>query len=598
MTDRDNATTDTELEKPPAPAALPPGNEPTPAATAAANNGASAGADADADDAGQDNVVYPRGAKLILIIASVCLCVFLVALDQTIIAPALGAITGEFASVRDIGWYGAAYLLTTTALQPVYGSLYRMFDVKLTFLAAVGLFELGSLVCAVAPSSNAFIVGRALAGVGTAGLFSGGVVILSYTLPLRKRPAAFGLIGAMWGVASVAGPLLGGAFTDHVTWRWCFYVNLPIGGAAAVFILLFLHIRRENNPAGESWYRRVLNLDLLGTAMLIPAVVCLLLALQWGGTEHPWNSSVVIGLFVGFGVMILIFAGIQLWRGDKGTLPPRLFKNRNVLLAMLFAFFFGAAFFPLMYYLALYFQAIQNDTAVEAGIKLLPLLIAVVIVSVASGGLITAVGYYNPFVLPCMILFTVGSGMITTFSLDSPLRVWFGYQVLTGLGVGAGFQTGVLVVQNHVPLEWVPVGTACVQFFQSLGGAIFIAVAQAIFQNGLTEGIERDAPGIPPQAFINSGASEVRRVLAQLNATQYTTAVLNAYLQGLRHSYFITVGCAAAAFVVACGFSWKKIKKHNPGAAGEAGAVENGEAKADADKESTKEGAKEGEEKA
>ncbi|KAK3995905.1 putative HC-toxin efflux carrier [Cladorrhinum sp. PSN332] len=519
--------------------------------------------DADAD------IVYPHGPTLVLIISSLCLCVFLVALDQTIIAPALGAITGEFASVKDIGWYGASYLLTTTALQPTYGSLYRMFSVKWVFLAAVFIFEIGSLVCAVAPSSNAFIVGRAVAGVGTAGLFSGSVVILSYTLPLRKRPAAFGLIGAMWGISAVAGPLLGGVFTDKVTWRWCFYINLPIGGAAMVAVLFFLKIENKKKgieDEGLSIWARVMKLDLLGTAMLVPAIVCLLLALQWGGTEYAWNSATIIGLFVGFVVMTAIFAGIQVWKGDNGTLPPRLFKDRNVVCALLFAFFFGAGFFPLVYYLALYFQAIQGDTAVQAGIKLLPMLIAVVITSVSTGGLITVVGYYNPFVLPCMVLFAVGAGMITTFDLDTPFSQWFGYQVLAGLGIGVGFQTGVLVVQNVMPLEWIPVATACIQFFQSIGGAIFIAVAQAVFQNGLIDGVEKNT-NLPPGLFINIGASEVRQVLEDPNsptyAPQFVDAVLTAYMQGLRNTYYISVACASAAFVTALGLSWKKIKKHN-----------------------------------
>ncbi|KAK0707528.1 major facilitator superfamily domain-containing protein [Lasiosphaeris hirsuta] len=551
-----DATTDTEPEKSQTDASVNIDAEPDTVSPAPAP------VPAPAIDHGQDRESYPHGAKLVLIISSLCLAVFLVALDQTIIAPALGAITGEFSSVKDIGWYGAAYLLSTTALQPTYGSLYHMFSVKWVYLMAVFLFEIGSLVCALAPTSNAFIVGRALAGVGTAGLFSGSVVILSYTLPLRKRPMAFGLIGAMWGVASVAGPLLGGAFTDHVTWRWCFYVNLPIGGAAMLAIFFFLKINRVENPDNETFLQRILRLDLLGTAMLIPAIISLLLALQWGGTEYAWNSSVVIGLFVGAALMTIVFVGIQIWKGDKGTLPPRLFKSRDVLCAMLFAFFFGASFFPLVYYLSLYFQAIQGDSAVQAGIKLLPLLIAVVITSVATGGLISVVGYYNPFVLPSMVLFTVGSAMITTFQLDSPFRVWFGYQVIAGLGIGVGFQVGVLVVQNTMPLEWVPVGTACVQFFQSMGGAIFIAVAQSVFQNGLAEGVARDAPGLPPDLFINSGASQVRQILIELHAEQYTEAVLGAYLQGLRNSYYITVACGACAFIAACGFRWKKIKKH------------------------------------
>ncbi len=300
---------------------------------------------------GEEDVVYPSGPKLILIIVSLCLSVFLVALDQTIIAPALGKITDDFQSITDIGWYGAAYLLTTTSLQPSYGKIYRYFSVKYTFLTAVFIFEAGSLLCALAPTSTAFIIGRALAGMGTAGLFSGAVVILSYTLPLRRRPAAFGLIGAMWGLASVAGPLLGGVFTDHATWRWCFYVNLPIGGVAMGAILLFLKIDRADNPEQLTLAQRILKLDLLGAGIFIPAIVCLLLALEWGGTQYPWNSSRIIGLFVGFGLMIIVFIGIQIWKGDDGTLPPRLFKNRNVLCAMLFAFFFGAGFFPLVYYL-------------------------------------------------------------------------------------------------------------------------------------------------------------------------------------------------------------------------------------------------------
>ncbi|OIW24867.1 MFS general substrate transporter [Coniochaeta ligniaria NRRL 30616] len=512
-----------------------------------------------------DDRVYPKGLKLFLIIFALCMSVFLVALDQTIIAPALGTITAEFQSVSDIGWYGAAYLLSTTCLQPTYGTVYRVFDVKTTYLAAVAVFELGSLVCATAPSSNAFIVGRAVAGMGTAGMFSGSVVILSYTLPLRQRPAAFGLIGGMWGIASVAGPLLGGAFSDHVTWRWCFYINLPIGGAAIAAIVFFLHINRVNSPKNLDLRTRLGELDFIGTAVLIPAVIMLLLALQWGGTAYAWKSAHIIGLFCGFGVMTVIFVGIQLWKGDEGTLPPRLFKNRNVLCAMMFSFFFGAGFFPLVYYLSLYFQAIQGDSAVQAGIKLLPMLIAVVVTSVMTGGLISVVGYYNPFILPCMVLFAVGAGMITTFDIDSPLRIWFGYQVLAGLGIGVGFQTGVLVVQNTVSIEWVPQATACVQFFQSLGGSIFIAVAQSVFQNGLIKGIERNAPGVPAEVFIHSGASQVREILKQLHAERYTEAVLRAYLDGLRHSYYITAACATAAFFVACGLSWKKIEKKRAG---------------------------------
>uniref|UniRef100_L2FFW4 MFS toxin efflux pump n=1 Tax=Colletotrichum fructicola (strain Nara gc5) TaxID=1213859 RepID=L2FFW4_COLFN len=497
----------------------------------------------------EDEVEYPHGLKLILIIIALCLAVFLVALDQTIIAPALGAITSEYGSVKDIGWYGSAYLLTTTALQPMYGTVYKLFSVKYIYIAAIAVFEIGSLVCALAPNSTAFIIGRAVAGIGTAGLFSGSIVILSYTMPLEKRPLAFGLIGGMWGIASVAGPLLGGVFTEKATWRWCFYINLPIGGIAMVFVFFLLHLSRKNNPEGKTLVQRLMQLDLIGTAIFIPAIVCLLLALQWGGAEYPWKSAKIIGLFVGFGLMIIIFIGIQLWQGDKGTLPPYLFKNRNVVCAMLFACFFGAAFFPLIYYLSLYFQAIQGVSAVQAGIKILPLLLG------------------HAIILPSLVLFTVGSGLITTFDLDTPMREWFGYQVLAGLGIGAGFQIGVLVVQTVLPLEEVPVATAVVQFFQSFGGAIMIAVAQSLFQTGLVNGVATRVPDLDPSIFINAGADQVRSILTQMGRQDAIDAVLESYMVGLRHTYYVTVACAAAAFVACLGLQWKSVKKEGKGPA-------------------------------
>ncbi|KAK6223793.1 major facilitator superfamily transporter [Colletotrichum tabaci] len=520
---------------------------------------------ADGDDDG--DIVYPSGLKLILIIVSLCLAVFLVALDQTIIAPALGAITSEYGSVKDIGWYGASYLLTTTALQPMYGTIYKLFSIKYAYLVAIAIFEIGSLICALAPNSTAFIVGRAIAGIGTAGLFSGSIVILSYTMPLEKRPLAFGLIGGMWGVASVAGPLLGGVFTEKATWRWCFYINLPIGGIAMIFIFFLLTISKQNNALGETLAQRIMQLDLIGTVFFLPAIVCLILALQWGGTEYAWNSATVIGLFVGFALMIIIFIGIQLWQGDKGTLPPKLFRDRNVVCAMLFGCFFGAAFFPLIYYLSLYFQAIQGVSAVQAGIKILPLLLATVVASIASGALISIVGYYNGIILPSMVLFAVGAGMITTFDVDTPMREWFGYQVLAGLGIGAGFQIGVLVVQTVLPQEDVPVATACVQFFQSFGGAIMIAVSQSLFQTGLIDGVSKNAPEIDAAIFINSGADQVRSILTQMGRADLIPTVLEAYMDGLRHTFYVTLACSCAAFAICLGLQWKSVKKEGKGGA-------------------------------
>ncbi|KAG5984272.1 hypothetical protein E4U55_005430 [Claviceps digitariae] len=513
-------------------------------------------------DDSDDNPSYPHGMKLVLILCGLCLGVFLVALDQTIIAPALAAITNEFQSVKDIGWYGSSYLLTTTALQPIYGAVYEYFNVKTVYLTAVFIFELGSLVSAVAPSSTWFIVGRAIAGFGTAGLSSGCIVIVSLSMPLRKRPLVLGLIGGMWGIASVAGPLLGGAFTENITWRWCFYINLPIGALSIVIIILFLHVNRNTSDTEKmTFLHRLRQLDLAGTSILIPAIVCLLLALQWGGVDYPWNNSKVIGLFVGFGLMLVLFVGIQLWRGDKGTLPPRLFKNRNILISMVFSFFFGAAFFSQIYYLALYFQAVQDASALQAGIKILPLLLSTVLVSIASGAVISAIGYYNFVIIPCMVLFTVGSGLLTTLDSTTPLGEWLGYQVIMGLGVGAGFEIGVLVVQTVLPQQMVPVATACVQFFQALGGAIFVAVGQTLFQNGLIDTLAENNIGIEGEIFINSGANQVHSVLERIGRLDALDPVLTAYMTGLRHTYYASLACAGCAFLAVLGLEWRSVKK-------------------------------------
>lgn len=223
--------------------------------------------------------------------------------------------------------------------------------------------------------------------------------------------------------------------------------------------------------------------------------------------------------------------------------------------------FFGAGFFSLVYYLAIYFQSVKGSSATHAGIQLLPLLMSVVLSSVVTGGLITVIGYYTPPMIICMAMFSIGAGLITTFSINTPLSKWFGYQVLTGLGVGVGFQGGIITVQTVVDLVDVPVATACVSFFQTLGGAVFISVAQTLFQNGLYDGIKQDAPSLDASIFLNSGATQIRQILSQMGQLDKLDAVLEAYILGLRHTFWVTTACAITAFCLACGLEWKSVKK-------------------------------------
>ncbi|KAJ5691702.1 major facilitator superfamily domain-containing protein [Penicillium malachiteum] len=504
---------------------------------------------------------YPSLAKVMIIISALYLAVFLVALDQTIIGVAIPKITDQFKSISDIAWYGSAYFLTSTALQPSYGRIYKVFSVKWGFLAAIVIFEIGSLICAVAPSSTVLIVGRAIAGIGVAGIFSGAMVIISMTVPLPKRPLVFGMFGMVWGIASIAGPLLGGAFTDGISWRWCFYINLPIGGLSIAVILFILRLPERNEFSGTSIATRLRQLDIIGASLLIPAIVCLLLALQWGGNQYPWNNSKIIGLFVGFGLLVLLFIASQLYLREKATLPPHILKRRTVAFSALFALFFGGGFFLLVYYVPIFFQSVKNSSAMKSGIQLLPLMLATVVSSVVVGGLVTVAGYYTPFLIGSTAIAAIGTGLVTTFNVDISTSKWIGYQILVGAGVGAGFQIPMTAVQTVLQPEDIPVGTAIVMFFQTLGGALFLAVGQSVFQNGLIDGIHKYAPDVNPTVIVGAGATEMRHTLTTLGQVDQLDGVIRAYMAGLQDAYRVSLALMVVAFVSSCFFELKSVKK-------------------------------------
>lgn len=300
----------------------------------------------------QEEPQYPGKAKLILIALSLSLCMFLVGLDNTIISSAIPKITDDFHALEDVGWYASAYMLTVCAFQLIWGKLFTFYTIKWVYLVSLFIFELGSLICGVAPTSTALIVGRAIAGIGGGGVTNGSFLLIAHSVPPRRRPMLIGALGAMYGFSAIAGPLIGGAFTNSakLTWRWCFYINLPLGFVAGLVILFCVSSFKGSKAGKLGFINQLKQMDILGTLCLLPGIICLLLALQWGGTKYPWSNGRIIALFVLAFVILIVFGIIQVRSGELATVPKRIFCNRNIWGSSLFGSCTVAAFFVMLYY--------------------------------------------------------------------------------------------------------------------------------------------------------------------------------------------------------------------------------------------------------
>jgi MFS family permease len=405
---------------------------------------------------------YITGFKLASVIVSVTLVAFLIMLDTSIIATAIPRITTDFNSLDDVGWYGAAYLLASASLQPLTGRLYTIFDSKWTFLTFFGIFELGSLLCGVANSSDMLIVGRAVAGMGTAGLSNGALTIIAAVVPLQKRPMYLGFMMSTAQIGIILGPLVGGLLTQYATWRWCFYINLPPG--AIVAVLLFL-IRIPDLKAKDDGIKATVastanKLDLLGFVFFAPSAIQFLLALEWGGSRYPWNDAKVIGLFCGAAGTFVIFLVLEYRKGDEAMIPFPMLRQRIIACSCLAMLFFGGSMYVLTFYLPIYFQAVRDATPTMSGVYLLPSVLTQILFAMTSGILVGRLGYYLPWAVASGLLVSIANGLLSTLTTRSSTGKWIGYQIIGGAGRGCGLQMASPNPNSHPlpPLTPSPLG--------------------------------------------------------------------------------------------------------------------------------------------